>query len=430
MTALSLGPENAAKPGKARAWSDRDAFLVLILGCLTASNLIMPPAYGLVAFHGHWDRMFKEPVLEHVAFNCLANLLVMFSALDIAGRFDQKLTLTFKRAVAVHGSLAFLTLISRHYYSIPMMLTGAFASAFLGASVVLARQRAVRPRVGILGPPHWIMGDAGLRCDLLSDPTAPVGPYQLILITFAGDLPSAWTQTLSRALLAGKPVRHVAEYLEELRGEVSADTFDLDHLPESAIAGYQTPKRLSDLICVAVMLPLALPIVAIAGLSVLATMGRPILFVQPRVGLGGRTFRMVKLRTMRSGPTDGEALATSRRDNRITPLGGWLRRFHIDELPQLWHVLIGDMSLIGPRPEQPVLAERYVGEAPAFAFRHLVRPGITGWAQVRAPYAADLAETRVKLAFDLFYLKNFSFGLDVQILARTFWTLASGGGVR
>ena len=88
------------------------------------------------------------------------------------------------------------------------------------------------------------------------------------------------------------------------------------------------------------------------------------------------------------------------------------------------------MSLIGPRPEQPGLADHYTLEAPAFEFRHLVRPGITGWAQVRAPYAADLAETRVKLAFDLFYLKNFSFGLDVQIFARTFWTLIAGGGVR
>ena len=88
------------------------------------------------------------------------------------------------------------------------------------------------------------------------------------------------------------------------------------------------------------------------------------------------------------------------------------------------------MSLIGPRPEQPALAEAYIREAPAFAFRQLVRPGITGWAQVRAPYASDLAETRVKLAYDLFYLKNFSFGLDVRILARTVWTLISGGGVR
>lgn len=88
------------------------------------------------------------------------------------------------------------------------------------------------------------------------------------------------------------------------------------------------------------------------------------------------------------------------------------------------------MSLIGPRPEQPALAKAYRLEVPVFAFRHLVRPGITGWAQVRAGYAADLQETKVKLAYDLFYLKNFTFGLDLQILARTVWTLLSGGGVR
>jgi lipopolysaccharide/colanic/teichoic acid biosynthesis glycosyltransferase len=88
------------------------------------------------------------------------------------------------------------------------------------------------------------------------------------------------------------------------------------------------------------------------------------------------------------------------------------------------------MSLIGPRPEQPVLAERYTQEVPAFAFRQIVRPGITGWAQVRAGYAADLKETKIKLAYDLFYLKNFSLGLDLQILTRTVWTLLSGAGVR
>ena len=234
---------------------------------------------------------------------------------------------------------------------------------------------------------------------------------------------------MSRALLAGKPVRHAAEFLEEMRGVVSIDHFDLDHLPRTGLSGYSAPKRVFDIACVLLAAPFALPLLLLGMLGVGSTMGLPIFFVQERVGLGGRPFRMLKLRTMRPG-AGPSGVATLRGDPRITPLGAWLRRFRIDELPQLWNVLIGEMSLIGPRPEQPALAERYIREAPAFAFRELVRPGITGWAQVRAPYAADLAETRVKLGYDLFYLKAFSFGLDVQILFRTVWTLISGGGAR
>jgi lipopolysaccharide/colanic/teichoic acid biosynthesis glycosyltransferase len=151
------------------------------------------------------------------------------------------------------------------------------------------------------------------------------------------------------------------------------------------------------------------------------------------VGLGGKPFRIIKLRTMRpaGGGGGGDAAsATVRGDSRVTPVGGFLRRFRIDELPQMLNVLRGEMSVIGPRPEQPALAEVYAREAPSFALRHLVRPGITGWAQVRAGYAADVAETKVKLSYDLFYLKSLSFALDMQILWRTAWTLTAGGGVR
>jgi lipopolysaccharide/colanic/teichoic acid biosynthesis glycosyltransferase len=188
-------------------------------------------------------------------------------------------------------------------------------------------------------------------------------------------------------------------------------------------------KRLFDLILCLALAPFALPFVAVAGGLVLATMGRPVFFRQARVGLGGRPFMIVKLRTMRLSETGGQ-IATAVGDPRVTPVGRWLRRSHIDELPQLWNVLLGEMSLIGPRPEQPALAEAYAREVPAFAWRALMRPGITGWAQVRAGYAADLDETRIKLAYDLYYLKNSSLGLDLEICARTLWAVVSGAKAR
>ena len=188
-------------------------------------------------------------------------------------------------------------------------------------------------------------------------------------------------------------------------------------------------KRLFDILVSAALTPVALPMIAAGGMAILFSMGRPVFFRQARVGLAGRPFMILKLRTMRPDSTRGQ-IATATGDPRVTPVGRWLRRFHIDELPQLWNVLAGEMSLVGPRPEQPALAEAYAREAPAFAYRQLMRPGITGWAQVRAGYAADLAETRVKLLHDLFYLENCSLALDVEICGRTIWALLSGAGAR
>ena len=127
---------------------------------------------------------------------------------------------------------------------------------------------------------------------------------------------------------------------------------------------------------------------------------------------------------------DSPGGSTVERDLRVSSVGRVLRRFRVDELPQLLNVLRGDMSIIGPRPEWTLLSEKYSQELPVYTYRHLVRPGITGWAQVRSGYASDLAETRTKVGYDLFYIKNLSFSLDIQILVRTVWTLISGGGAR
>ena len=397
---------------------------------MVVALLVAPFLYGLVAFHGAVAPILKPPVLRHVAFNSVANLLVMWGSLDLKGRLDQRLSDIVRRTAIFHGAVAFFTLIARHYYSIPMLLVGGPISAIGGIVVTTLRRRAVAPRVGIVGPRHWIADDRGLRCRRIEAPNESIADCDLVLITFEGPLPAPWTDVLSRALLAGKTVRHVSEYLEEARGVVAIAHFDIDYLPTTGLASYRAQKRLLDLVCVVVLAPIAAPIAAMASLGVWLTMGRPVMFVQARAGLGGVPFRMLKLRTKRAAAPADAIVATTAGDPRITPLGRWLRRFRIDELPQLWNVLAGDMSLIGPRPEQPALAERYTREVPAFAYRQLVRPGITGWAQVRAGYAADLEETKIKLAYDLFYLKNFTLGLDLQILMRTVWTLISGAGVR
>jgi lipopolysaccharide/colanic/teichoic acid biosynthesis glycosyltransferase len=188
-------------------------------------------------------------------------------------------------------------------------------------------------------------------------------------------------------------------------------------------------KRTFDLAAVTAAAPFALLIVAVAALLILVTCGRPILFVQERVGYCGRVFKILKLRTMSNAPVS-TPMATAEQDNRITALGRFLRLYRIDELPQLINVLKGEMSLIGPRPEQRPLVEKYRLLMPHYDDRHLVKPGITGLAQVMYGYAGDEEQTRIKLRYDLYYVSHMSFLMDVKIVVKTVWTVLGSKGAR
>jgi lipopolysaccharide/colanic/teichoic acid biosynthesis glycosyltransferase len=188
--------------------------------------------------------------------------------------------------------------------------------------------------------------------------------------------------------------------------------------PRKLTTPYIRVKRLIDVIAVIGAAPAVMVVIALAAIAILLTMGRPILFIQERVGLDGRVFKMLKLRTMRCGSFRVDH-ATIRNDPRITPLGSFLRRTHIDELPQLWNLLKGDMTLIGPRPEQPHLVDYYRKHIPDYDRRHTVPPGLTGLSQVFYGYAADLEETRQKIVYDLEYVSNIGLLTDLRIFIRT-----------
>ena len=388
--------------------------------------VFLPWIYLLIAFGPNLAAIWKPGVIEHIGMECSANALVMLSAIRLTARFDRRLAQIILRTLAAHGALAFITLVFRHFYSIPMMLTGVVMSPVLGIAVTRIRQVTGRARVGVLGPWHPIVDDQNLICEVVGDPAAPLTAFDFLVLTFPGQPPAQWVKTVSRALLAGKRVRHVSEFIEEAKGFVAIEHFHTDHLPTAGLSSYGARKRLLDIALALVCLPLALPLVGAAAIMIGLSMGRPVLFWQMRIGRHGRPYAIVKLRTMRNETSATQANTTSLNDSRITPVGRWLRRYHIDEVPQLWNVLVGDMSLVGPRPEWTALADTYVCEVPAYAYRHLLRPGITGWAQVRTGYAADVKDTRVKLGYDLFYLKNFSFSLDVQILMLTLVDILRG----
>jgi lipopolysaccharide/colanic/teichoic acid biosynthesis glycosyltransferase len=176
---------------------------------------------------------------------------------------------------------------------------------------------------------------------------------------------------------------------------------------------------------------LSAPVVALLAVAIrLESPGHP-LYTQTRVGQDGREFAIFKLRTMVPGAEFiGAGLAIQEGDDRITATGRFLRRYSLDELPNLWNVLRGEMSIVGPRPERPEFLEQLQDTVPFWTRRHLVKPGITGWAQVRRGYTADAEGTADKLSYDLWYLRHRSLVIDLAVCVKTFTTIVTGSGAR
>ena len=259
----------------------------------------------------------------------------------------------------------------------------------------------------------------------------PEGAIDAVLVSEEQLSDSGWTPFLSWCALNAVPVIMLRDYIEAESGRVDLKNFtftDLLHVRSSDT--YLFVKRVFDAVCSLLLLlvfsiPMALMVVVIK----LETTG-PAIFAQQRIGLGGVSFTMYKFRSMVTDAERGGAQFAAKGDKRVTRVGKFIRKFRIDELPQLYNVLRGDMSLIGPRPEQKNLLDELVEEIPLFPFRHSVRPGITGWAQVCQGYAYDVDSSSEKITYDLFYIKNLSFLLDMTIIVRTIRIMLTGFGSR
>jgi sugar transferase (PEP-CTERM system associated) len=228
--------------------------------------------------------------------------------------------------------------------------------------------------------------------------------------------------------LDGVAFAHLASVYERYTGKIAVENLRPSWLIFSDGFRKSRPqnvlKRLLDIAMAAAGLVLALPLLALVWLAVRLSSGRPVLYHQERVGQDGRVFVLHKFRSMRA---DAEkhtgAVWASAGDERVTPIGRFLRRTRLDELPQLWNVLLGDMSFVGPRPERPEFVSSLTLQIPYYGQRHIVRPGLTGWAQVRYTYGASVEDALEKLQYDLFYIKNRSLALDLFIILKTVKTV-------
>ena len=265
--------------------------------------------------------------------------------------------------------------------------------------------------------------------------TAEIGPIvqevrpQLIALAPGCDRPATFAELLDSAS-AGFRVLELAQFYEYAFGRVPvrdltrAWFMSVLHLYRRPYA--RVTKRAADLFGAVILLIVALPLLPFLYLMVRSTSG-PVLLRQVRVGEHGRPFTMWKFRTMRvDAERPGEAVWAARHDPRVTPAGRIMRRLRLDELPQIWNVLKGEMSIVGPRPERPEFIDQLFEAVPFWGRRQLVKPGITGWAQIKRGYTADAEGSLQKLSYDLWYIRHRSLAVDLFICSRTLVAVLRG----
>ncbi|XJJ67167.1 sugar transferase [Novosphingobium sp. BL-8A] len=345
-----------------------------------------------------------------------------------------------------YGVVTFFLIFSRIPYSRFVLISSFLVSIILFGVMYSAFRKRSRLSIGVVpeGGYARLTQIPGIDWRPLDPSVADATPLDAVSADLWADLSDAWERRLASYALQGTPVYHSKHLLESLTGRV-----EIEHLSEntfgtlSPLNTFMAVKRIMDLLAAILAIVVLFPFLLVVGLLIRLDSKGPALFLQTRVGYRGRPFRVFKFRTMASEPSGcmaggaqvaldhgaiRDAAITKDGDKRITRLGQFLRRSRIDELPQILNVLRGEMSWIGPRPEAHVLSQWYEQEIPFYRYRHIVRPGITGWAQVNQGHVADVDQVQEKLHFDFYYIKNFSLWIDIVIIARTIITILTGFG--
>ena len=313
------------------------------------------------------------------------------------------------------------------FYSFMLANVWAFLSFFVG-------RRYLKPKLALVpfGRAVELGESVPLAFTLLDRPNLEGRRYDAVVADLHSEaLPDDWEYFLASCTLAGIPVFHYQQVKESLTGRVQ-----INHLSENILgslqpsAFYSGVKRLVDIFAVLVTLPITLPIMLLTAIAVKLDSPGSVLFIQKRVGQGNKDFTIYKFRSMcKDSEASGAQLAQSN-DMRVTRVGKVIRKTRLDEFPQFFNVLLGSMSLIGPRPEQRAFVERFEKEIPFYNYRHVIKPGITGWAQVEQGYAGNADDTRIKIEHDFYYIKHFSLWLDILIVVKTIRTILTGFGAR
>jgi lipopolysaccharide/colanic/teichoic acid biosynthesis glycosyltransferase len=428
-------PDYAAVPAhRTAAWLKR-LELPLLLAIGLAPALVLWAALGRVFF----TEAFEETSLALIA-SIVLSWYILFQLKDHANA--RHLSYVLPVNLIVFAAVLSLVALLRIPYSGSFFTTGAVSAVAASFLAAVYTRRLAKPHLVVAG---------GRAAEILLDSKFRKAPslkeLERLIETgwrewaIVADLHHPHSKQAERlfakAALARIPVYHFRQIAEMQSGQVK-----ISHLSENDLGSlnpnisYTSLKRAIDIIGALVLIPLCIPLFAV--ISILIKLDSPgnAFFIQERMGYQGRTFRMIKFRTMRDRDSTESAAdmrddaMTKSDDDRITRIGRVLRKTRLDELPQVFNVLRGQMSLIGPRPEACQLSAWYDAELPFYPYRHIVRPGITGWAQVNQGHVTDVSDVLDKLRFDFYYIKNLSLWLDLLIALKTVRVMVQGIGAR
>jgi lipopolysaccharide/colanic/teichoic acid biosynthesis glycosyltransferase len=371
------------------------------------------------------------------------NFLIVAAILALVPLVTGSLLISMRRQEFPLTVAALLTIVAYSFaisglssFRVPISYVGVLMTipptVFLMVYANVRFRHAVIERVGILAFPgaeklRQALGGRGL-VTVIDGPFADMRDVDRVLIDGASHLTPEWSPFLTRAHMMGVEVTPWLKFMETRLRRVDVRSFDISHLSFSTSQIYYSQaKRAIDVLAAVVLAPFVLMLCAVVACYIWAIDGGPVIFRQQRRGYGGSTFTLYKFRTMYRG-VDGRQVQAN--DTRILPGARFLRLLRIDELPQVVNILRGEMSWIGPRPVAVPIAEELEQALPQYAHRHLVLPGLTGWAQVIHKYASNPEEEIEKLSYDLYYIKELSFDLDVLILLKTAQILLLRRGAR
>jgi sugar transferase (PEP-CTERM system associated) len=387
-----------------RLLSDRREIFIRILNALASASLILAAVY-------YW---LPDLIIGRGVFMIAAVLVI---------------------ALVIGWRVAFET-VSHHVRPRErLLLVGTNPAAVALASEIHERRHELGVRiVGFIDPDPQRVGapilNPGVIGAIADIPTIvrerQVDRVVVSLADARGKLPM---DRLLELRLDGVNFDHLASVYEEYTGKIAVENLRPSWLIFNdgfrKTRALTAAKRLLDISTASIGLILASPLMFLVAIAVKLTSPGPVLYHQQRVGQHGRTFTIHKFRSMQNNAeaATGAVWASKSGDARVTPIGHWLRRLRLDELPQLWNVLIGDMSFVGPRPERPEFVGELTRDIPFYGQRHIVRPGLTGWAQVRYTYGATTEDALQKLQYDIYYIKHLSIALDLYIMLETVKTV-------
>ena len=378
---------------------------------------------------------FSAPQFTNVVIGALISYVTSSLILHNLGRFPGNRPLAYLLPV-VSVSLLFVSAViifTRMDYSRSVLFAAIFIVPAVTYCEFKIRQGLQKGRYAVIpfGFYENLIALNSSKFVVLESPVLDRDDFIGIVVDSNEALPAEWQQFIAEQLSQDMPVMDSVTAYESVTGKSPLDHYgelaSHELLPSQA---YLTAKRLIESCIILATAPITVPFVLTVAIAVKIESKGPAFFVQRRVGKGGREFSMYKIRSMRTDSEINGAQFAGEDDPRITRIGKFIRKMRIDELPQFINILKGDMALIGPRPEQAAFVKEFEKVIPLYSFRHIVRPGITGWAQVTHGYAADEDETREKLAHDFYYVKNLSLWLDLDIVFKTVKTMLTGFGAR